>query len=295
MSEFKTQLLHYQNFLHQIRAFFYSRKVTEVKTAALLSNPISDVYIDSICAIVNKEIEKPKSLYLHTSPEIEMKKFLARGSGDIYQICSVYRDNEQGNQNFNEFTMLEYYRLDFDIHKLIDEITDLLVKLGWRHNIKRISYKEAFIKYTGIDILQTDFDALKSIAKSHGLSVEFDWMEDLQMLLFIHLIEPQLKDYPACFVYDYPKQQCALAQIDGQVAKRFELYLNGVEVANGYQELQSAEDYRHRFNNELAKRKQLSKSTSTIDEQFLQELKEDLPFCSGVAIGIERLFSLIGL
>ena len=136
--------------MHQIRAFFYSRKVTEVKTAALLSNPISDVYIDSICAIVNKEIEKTKSLYLHTSPEIEMKKFLARGSGDIYQICSVYRDNEQGNQNFNEFTMLEYYRLDFDIHKLIDEITDLLVKLGWRHNIKRISYKEAFINILGL-------------------------------------------------------------------------------------------------------------------------------------------------
>tara|TARA_B100001971_G_scaffold105959_1_gene97471 strand:- start:641 stop:1528 length:888 start_codon:yes stop_codon:yes gene_type:complete len=295
MSEFKAQLLQYQNFLHQIRDFFYSRGVTEVKTAALLSNPVSDVYIDSICATVNREIGELKSLYLHTSPEIEMKKLLARGSGDIYQICSVYRDNEQGNQNFNEFTMLEYYRLDFDIHKLIDEITELLVKLGWRHNIRRISYNEAFIKYAGIDILQADFDSLKSIAKSHGLSTEFDWIEDLQMLLFIHLIEPQIKNYSACFVYDYPKQQSALAQIDSQVAKRFELYLNGVEIANGYQELQSAKDYRHRFSNELAKRKQLSKSISSIDEQFLLELKEGLPFCSGVAIGIERLFSSIGL
>ena len=295
MAGLKVQLLQYQNFLQQIRYFFYEKKVTEVKTSALLSSPISDVYIDSITAIVNSDIGKPKSLYLHTSPEIEMKKLLARGSGDIFQICSVYRDNEQGKQNYNEFTMLEYYRLDFDIHRLIDEITELLTSLGWRHNVEKITYHQAFMRYAGFDILRANFDTLKAIANSHGLSAEFHWIEDLQMFLFVHLIEPHIKKYPACFIYDYPKQQSALAQIDGQTAKRFELYIHGIEIANGYQELQSAKDYRERFANELAKRKQLSKTVSSIDEQFLIEIKDDLPFCAGVAIGIDRLFSLIGL
>ena len=274
MSEIKTNLVKYQNFIRLIREFFYSRKIVEVKTPSLLSTPTSDVYIDSIGVEVNDGIQKANKRYLHTSPEIEMKRLLLKGSGDIFQISQVYRDNEQGSLNSNEFSMLEFYRLGFGMHQLIDEVIELLIALGHSTDVEKVSYSDAFIQNSGIDILNTDFDDLKSIAKSHGLNSDFQWIEDLQTLLFVHLIEPKI------------------AQINGPVAHRFELYINGVEIANGYQELQSEEDYRFRFNNELIKRKKLLKTTPSIDKQFLNELKDGgLPYCSGVAIGIERLFS----
>jgi lysyl-tRNA synthetase class 2 len=178
------------------------------------------------------------------------------------------------------------------MHQLIDEVIELLITLGHSTDVEKVSYSDVFIQNSGIDILNTDFDDLKSIAKSHGLNSDFHWIEDLQTLLFIHLIEPKIAQIPICIIYDYPKEQAALAQINGPLAHRFELYINGVEIANGYQELQSSEDYRFRFNNELIKRKKLSKTTPLIDKQFLNELKDGgLPYCSGVAIGIERLFS----
>lgn len=292
MSEIKTNLVKYQNFIRLIREFFYSRKIVEVKTPSLLSTPTSDVYIDSIGVEVNDGIQKANKRYLHTSPEIEMKRLLLKGSGDIFQISQVYRDNEQGSLNSNEFSMLEFYRLGFGMHQLIDEVIELLIALGHSTDVEKVSYSDAFIQNSGIDILNTDFDDLKSIAKSHGLNSDFHWIEDLQTLLFVHLIEPKIAQIPICIIYDYPKDQAALAQINGSVAQRFELYINGVEIANGYQELQSREDYRFRFNNELIKRKKLSKITPLIDKQFLNELKDGgLPYCSGVAIGIERLFS----
>jgi len=275
--------------IQKIRTFFNDRGVTEVTTPALVSSPIIDVHIDSIGVRVNEGIGKADTLYLHTSPEIEMKRLLAKSSGDIYQICSVYRDNEHGARNFNEFSMLEYYRLDFDMHRLMDEVAELVNTLGDSKPVMKMTYNEAFIGYAGIDILQTDFDTLKTFAKSHGLSDDFHEIEDLQMLLFVHFVEPKLRQYSICFIYDYPAQQAALAQVEGEVAHRFELYLDGVEVANGYQELQSAEDYRERFQLELKKRQELGKPAMTIDEQFLADLSSPLPFCSGVAIGIERL------
>ena len=144
--------------------------------------------------------------------------------------------------------------------------------------------------------MNTDFDGLRLIAKSHGLNPDYQWIEDLQTLLFVHLIEPKIAKIPICIIYDYPKEQAALAQINGPIAHRFEIYIKGIEIANGYQELKSSESYRLRFNDELNKRKKLNKKIPLIDEQFLNELNEkELPFCSGVAIGIERLFSQTGL
>ncbi|MCS5591213.1 MAG: EF-P lysine aminoacylase EpmA [Gammaproteobacteria bacterium] len=275
--------------IKKIRAFFYERGVIEVTTPALVASPITDVHIDSISVRVNEDIGKADTLYLHTSPEIEMKRLLAQGSGDIFQICSVYRDNEHGERNFNEFSMLEYYRLDFDMHQLMDEVAELVALLGYTHPVIKLSYNEAYIRYAGIDILQTDFETLKAFAKSHGLSTDFQWIGDLQMLLFVHFVEPKLRQHPVCFIFDYPKQQAALAQVDGNVAHRFEMYLEGVEVANGYQEIQTAEDYRDRFEAELAKRQALGKPAMALDECFLSDLSSPLPFCSGVAIGMGRL------
>ena len=295
MSEVKKPLVHYQDLIIKIREFFYSRKVTEVKTPSLLFSPTTDVYIDSIEVKVNHDISRPTDLYLHTSPELEMKRLLSKGSGDIFQICQVYRDNEYGSNNSNEFTMLEFYRIDFDMHSLVDEIIDLLKVLGKTDAITKISYAQAFSEYGNIDILDADLEDLKKIANSLGLNSNYDWVEDLQTLLFVHLIEPKINRIPICFIYDYPKEQSALAKIEGPIAHRFELYLNGIEVANGYEEIQSTDEYRDRFNKELYKREKISKKNSIVDEGFLRDMKVGLPHCSGVAIGIERLFSTISL
>ncbi|CAC9568896.1 Translation elongation factor P Lys34--(R)-beta-lysine ligase [uncultured Gammaproteobacteria bacterium] len=282
----------YACFLANIRQFFCEREVVEVCTLQLLEHPVTDVYIDSITAQVNKDIEQ-KSRYLHTSPELEMKKLLAQGSGDIYQICQVFRDNEQGSQNFNEFTMLEYYRLGFDIHQLMDDIVQLLKTLGVHYPVSKLSYAQAFIQYGNIDILNTDFKTLKIIAIKQGLTSDFEWIEDLQILLFTHLIEPQLQTLPLCFIYDYPASQSALAKVEGQVAHRFELYMNGVEIANGYDELQEDAGYKDVFSAELNKRQQLVKFVPEMNQAFLSQLENSLPQCSGVAIGMARLLSQI--
>ncbi|MFT7466284.1 MAG: lysyl-tRNA synthetase class 2 [Brevundimonas sp.] len=295
MSEVKKNLVRYQDLIIKIREFFYSHKVTEVKTPSLLLSPTTDVYIDSIEVKVNQAISRSAELYLHTSPELEMKRLLSKGSGDIFQICQVYRDNEYGKNNSNEFTMLEFYRIDFDMHHLMENIVDLLAALGKTEAITKISYAQAFFEYGNIDILNTDLKGLKKIANSLGLSSNYDWAEDLQTLLFVHLIEPKIRQIPICFIYDYPKEQAALAKIEGSVAHRFELYLNGVEVANGYQEIQTANEYRDRFTTEIYKREKISKKISLVDEEFLKDIKDGLPNCSGVAIGIERLFSTISL
>ncbi len=278
-------------FVSQIRQFFVERNIVEVQTSQLLDTPTTDVYIDSIVMQVNQDIQ-PQIKYLHTSPELEMKKLLANGSGDIYQICSVFRDNEQGFQNFNEFTMLEYYRLDFNSLELMNEIVELLRYLDFQGNVSLLSYEQAFIKYADIDILDIDFNALKKVAKTHDLCTDFEWIEDLQILLFTHLIEPELAKLDACFVYDYPACQSALAKVEGGVALRFELYIKGIEVANGYDELQNVDEYRQRFKSEIDKRTILGKTTVELDENFLSDLKNPLPQCSGVAIGIERLLSV---
>ncbi len=286
----QVELKKHHQLITKIRQFFDEQDLIEVQTPQLLDCPTSDVYIDSIKAQLNTDIA-PELKYLHTSPELEMKKLLAQGSGDIYQICQVFRDNEQGAQNFNEFTMLEYYRLGFDSHALMDDITNLLKSLGFTQSAVHFSYAQAFSEFADIDILNTEFDALKKIAKSHDLCIDFEWIEDLQILLFTALCEPKLKAFPLCFIYDYPKNQSALAKVEGQVARRFEMYLSGVEVANGYEELQNAHDYQACFEREISKRLVLGKALVELDKDFLSSLQTPLPQCSGVAIGLERLAS----
>jgi len=295
MYNFKANLLHYQNLTRNIRDFFYARNVIEVVTPSLLIAPSTDVYIDSIEVSVNYALSKSSKFYLHTSPELEMKRLLSRGSGDIFQICQVFRDNEHGRINSNEFTMLEFYRVGFNMHQLIEETKDLLIFLGNDNPVKQMSYSQAFFEFADVDILNSDYEDLKSILKFHGLNTDYDWIEDMQMVLFVHLIEPKIKDFPVCFIYDFPKQQAALAQIDGLVAHRFEMYIKGTEIANGYQEIQTSKEYRDRFETELGKRKALSKPISFLDEDFLDDLGNGLPPCSGVAIGIDRLFTSLGL
>lgn len=281
------------DFLALIRRFFLDQGVVEVQTPKLLKHPTTDVYIDSISCKANQDIDLTQEFFLHTSPELEMKKLLSKGSGDIYQVCSVFRDNEQGKQNTNEFTLLEYYRLGFDHHQLMDDVACLLHKLGVKAAVKKISYAQAFLQFADIDILNTDFSDLKKIAQSRGITSDFEYLEDLQIFLFTDLVEPALKQISACFIYDYPACQSALAKVAGDVAHRFELYINGVEIANGYDELQQAKDYQNCFMREINKRHALGKFSMEIDQGFLSALQPPIPQCSGVAIGIERLLSQI--
>lgn len=289
----REDLKKYSDFLQKIRRYFNDHNVLEVRTPLLLNNPTTDIYIDSISTTVNQAINAKSTKYLHTSPELEMKKLLANASGDIYQICEVFRDNEQGSQNFNEFTMLEYYRLGFDIHQLMDDMVQLLKALDIEYRVSKLSYAQAFFEYGDIDILNTDFSELKIIAKMHGLSTDFEWIEDLQILLFTHLIEPKLEDFPLCFVYDYPAMQSALAIVEGKVSHRFELYMNGVEIANGYDELLHANEYQKVFEKETEKRSTLKKYTPDLNKSYLNAIQSSLPKCAGVAIGMSRLFSQI--
>jgi lysyl-tRNA synthetase class 2 len=289
----RSVLIKRQRVIQKIRQFFEQQAVLEVQTPTLLNIPTSDVYIDSISLSVNADIDMQSAQYLHTSPELEMKKMLVQGSGDIYQICQVFRDNEYGERNSNEFTLLEYYRLGFDIHQLMHDVVNLLQALGIQDKVRQLSYAQVFSQYADIDILNTDFNALKIMASKLGLSTDFAWIEELQMLLFVHLIEPKLKNLPLCFIYDYPKSQSALAKTEHQVAHRFELYLNGIEVANGYDELQTKGEYQQVFMREIAKRKQLGKPILQIDTSFLSKFNKPLPQCAGVAIGVDRLLAQI--
>ncbi len=289
----RNALIKRQRVIQKIRQFFEQQKVLEVQTLTLLNTPTSDVYIDSISSTVNVDIGMQNTQYLHASPELGMKELLAQGSGDIYQICQVFRDNEYGEHNSNEFTLLEYYRLGFDIYQLMDDMVSLLQVLGIKDEVQRFSYAQVFSQYADIDILNADIDSLKIIAEKLGLTADFAWIEGLQMLLFVHLIEPKLKELPLCFIYDYPKSQSALAKVEGQVAHRFELYLDGVEVANGYDELQTKSEYEQVFMHETAKREQLGKFIPPVDVSFLSKLDNSLPQCAGVAIGINRLLTQI--
>ncbi|SFV65507.1 Translation elongation factor P Lys34:lysine transferase [hydrothermal vent metagenome] len=284
----RQRLKDYADFLKQIRLFFEERKVLEVSTNYLSDYATTDVYIDSLETTINKEINQQKNQYFHTSPEIEMKKLLLQGSGDIYQIAKVFRNNEQGAINNNEFTMLEWYRL-IDYQQLINEIEALVMMLLGIKNIQKISYQEVFKTFAGIDnIHKKNLNELKYFAKKHKLNDDFDNLEDMQIFLFVHFIQPQLK---TIFIYDYPEAQKALSKVKNGIAQRFELYIEGVEIANGYQELTNIKEYKSRFLADIARRKEINKLTPALDTAFLQNIN-NLPNCSGVALGLDRLFMI---
>ena len=276
-------LQNYAKFLAKVRGFFSLDFVTEVETNSFLKFATLDENIDSIAVTTNAKF-KTRKYYLHTSPELEMKKLLACGSGDIYQICKVYRDNEIGERNFNEFSMLEYYRLGFDDVSLSANVVKLLNFVGIYGEVKRFSYQEVFVKFAGFDINSSFYD-LKIIAKRHNLSTDFDFIADLQALFFVHFVEEKLQQFPICIIYDYPKSQSALAKVENGVSKRFEVYLSGVEIANGYKELTTFREYKERFLQQC--------NGMDIDTEFLQILENSMPECSGVAIGMARLFAKI--
>ncbi|VAX09777.1 Translation elongation factor P Lys34--(R)-beta-lysine ligase [hydrothermal vent metagenome] len=284
----------------QVRAFFSQRDVLEVETPMLSQAATPDPHIHSFPLAI---LSGSSSHYLHSSPEFPMKRLLAAGSGSIYQICKVFRAGEAGRRHNPEFTLLEWYRLDFDHHALMQEVEALTRDLiGNSVNAdfvlgaaQHLPYQEAFQQFAGIDPFVAEVQALQDCARTHRLDVPAlgddrdAWLD----LLMSHIVEPALPRNCPVFIYDYPASQAALARIQGGVAERFELYINGMELANGFHELSDAAEQRRRFEAENRQRQLTGLPAMPLDENLLAALEQGLPDCAGVALGLDRLLMLM--
>jgi elongation factor P--(R)-beta-lysine ligase len=291
--------------LSKIRSFFATRRILEVET------PLAYPYASTAPHLTSFSTQyylpgnnvNPKTLYLQTSPEFAMKILLAQDSGDIYQICKAFRNTEQGKLHNPEFTILEWYRIGFDHHKLMDEMDEFLHWTLNAANAERYTYADIFAKYLNINPHQTTCNNLQKLVNKNGINVTDDldnpnnkdtWLQ----LLFTHLIEPNLgNNNQPVFIYNFPESQAMLAKLqmgDAQnptVAERFEVYFKGIELANGFHELNDALVQRKRFEAENQMRTELGLPTIPLDEKLLQSLPQ-LPDCAGVAVGVDRLLML---
>jgi lysyl-tRNA synthetase class 2 len=285
--------------LSRIRQFFAQRQVLEVETPLLSQATVTDKYLQSFQTEYHfSNLKKKQTLYLQTSPEFAMKRLLAAGSGAIYQLCKAFRNHGESGRTHNpEFTMLEWYRPGFNHHDLMDEVESLLKIILDCPNAQRFSYAELFQHYLQLDPHHTSIEQLKQTAHRFNLVTEnLASLEQDDWLSFIltHCIEPQLPKHPV-FIYDFPASQAALARIrpgNPALAERFEVYVQGLELANGFHELNSASEQRQRFNHDLIQREKAGYPLLPIDEHLLAALEQGLPDCAGVALGIDRLIML---
>ncbi len=283
--------------LADTRDFFRQRGVLEVETPAMINAPVSDVNIGSVRAEVPGWNGAP--LFLHTSPEYAMKRLLAAGSGDIYQLCRVFRGAERGRQHNPEFTMVEWYRLGFSLEQLMREVADL-VRLLLRQDlpVEIVSYREAVQRHAGFDPLDADLAELQRAAQSLGLDAQRAreaGREELLDLVVGAQVGPALGASALTFIHRYPASQAALARLDpadARLALRFELYHRGMELANGYHELSDAGEQRRRFASDQQARRERGLPTHEFDPWLLAALDAGLPDCAGVALGFDRVLML---
>ncbi|PCI75243.1 MAG: elongation factor P lysine(34) lysyltransferase [SAR86 cluster bacterium] len=282
--------------LAKIRYFFSERDVLEVETPLLASSTVPDVYIESIAAEV-LEGNSSRRNFLQTSPEFFMKRLLASGSGSIYQIAKAFRQEEKGTRHNIEFTLLEWYRLSYSLDQLMTEVERLVQEVLDCGPISRFSYREIFQQHLQIDPHEITLDELQQLANTEiDLSSSDLSKTDYLQLLLSSSIEPQLP--PFCIIYNYPKEQAALSTLAADehgvvVAKRFELFGQGMELANGYFELSDAAEQRARFESDNATRKEKGLQIHDADEKLIAALESGLPSCSGVAMGVDRLLMLL--
>lgn len=275
--------------LARIRRFFAERSILEVETPIFSPASVTDPHIHSISAKVIG-----KHCYLQTSPEYAMKRLLCAGIGSIYQICKAFRQDETGDIHNPEFTLLEWYRLGFDHHDLMNEVDKLLQEVLQTQPADQYTYAEIFLEYLGINPHTAEIETLKQAGKDIEFTGELNkdgWLN----LLISHCIEPYLGKNRPVFIYDFPASQAALARIRQEnppVASRFEIYYQGIELGNGFHELQATQEQRARFQRDLQYRENHGLPLISIDEQLLAALEHGLPDCAGVAIGIDRLVML---
>jgi lysyl-tRNA synthetase class 2 len=277
--------------LASIRRFFADRGVLEVETPALSAAAVTDLHLHSVACRL--DLDDRRTRFLQTSPEYAMKRLLAAGSGPIYQICKVFRDGERGRRHNPEFTMLEWYRPGFDHHRLMDEVEELLQAVLGVAAGERISYADAFRRHAGVDPHAASDGELRSRVVALGVAgvAELD-RDDLLNLLLSHVVEPHLGSGRPSFLFDYPASQAALARVrpgNPPVAERFEVFLDGLELANGFHELADPGEQRRRFEADLVERRRHGLPEVPVDERLLAALASGLPDCAGVALGVDRI------
>lgn len=277
--------------LRAVREYFAATRALEVETPTLSVAAVTDIHIASVEARAMR-----RTSYLHTSPEYPMKRLLAAGCGDIWQICRVYRDGESGRWHNPEFTLIEWYRLGIDHHALMNDVERLinasLPPARQFDRAERVTYREAVQLHAGVDALDDALPVL--IARLESAEVEVPhWLRQdrdgcLDLIMSV-LVGPKLGHGRLTFIYDYPASQASLARIRGRVASRFEAYMDGIELANGFHELADSNEQRTRFKQDLNERSTRNLPPMPIDENLLAALSQGLPECSGVALGFDRL------
>jgi len=300
--------------IREIREFFFSRGVLEVETP-LLSRGISlDCHIDVFASTYHPsgypppagrtagEVAGGETFYLQTSPEPHMKRLLCRGFPDIYQIGKAFRNGEHGRSHNPEFTMLEWYRKDFSLTSLMDEVEAICVIAAGTRPIERRSFGDAFRTVMGADPLSLELEQLLTLPLmrerfpgGQGMKDMFPTRADAFDFIMAHIIEPSFPTGSLIFIYDFPADMAAQAQVhrdDPRIAHRFEVYGGGMELGNGYLELADIEEYERRFDGENAKRTARGKPVLPKDSALLAELRRGLPPCAGVAVGLDRLVQL---
>jgi lysyl-tRNA synthetase class 2 len=280
--------------LSKIRSFFADREVFEVETPLLAAAPVTDLHLHALnCRYRGPGADDGHTLYLQTSPEFAMKRLLAAGSGPIYQICRAFRDGEVGKRHNPEFTILEWYRPGWDHHELMNEVDGLLATTLGSRSAERLTYAAAFDRYAGVDVFADTDDSLRARVEAIGVtSVDGLTRDDLLDLVLTHIIEPKLGHSQPTFIHDYPASQAALARVrngDPPLAERFEVFVGGVELANGYHELNDPAEQRRRFEADIEARRERGLSEVPIDERLLAALEHGLPDCAGIALGVDRL------
>ena len=283
--------------IEEIRRFFTDRGLLEVETPVLSEFGVTDVHLATFSTeFISPFGEQSKTLWLSTSPEYHMKRLLAAGSGPIFQIGKVFRNEEAGNRHNPEFTMLEWYRPHFDMYRLINEVDDLLQQILECPPAESMSYQFAFQQYVGLDPLSADLSELVEKAKKYQLmGAENESRDILLQFLFSAVVEPQIGQEAPVVVYHFPASQAALAQIsseDLRVAERFEFYYKGLELANGFHELSDAREQLRRFQQDNLQREKMGLPVRTIDTRLLSALQAGIPNCSGVALGVDRLLMI---
>jgi len=303
-------LQHRARMLQCLRGFFAQRKVLEVETPILSHSGSTETHLEHF-AVVSTPYHLPTGdsersdhvvdrLYLNTSAELAMKRLLAAGVGDIYQLSKVFRAHEHGPRHHPEFTMLEWYRLGFDLNALMDEVELLLMELaGKQLSLPRVtySYVQVFKNIVQLDPLLASVEQLRDCFK-HYSGNDAPSLDDKQAyldLIMSHIIETSFNPQQITFVTHYPAEQASLARLSTEnpnVAERFEAFAGGMELANGFHELSDVNEQRQRMYDEILLRKERQQSSLKMDEYFLAALDHGLPDCSGVAVGFDRVCML---
>ena len=275
----------------------------EVETPLLCSAIGTDPQLDFF-ETTYRFVPAQQKLFLQTSPEFAMKRLLAAGSGSIYQICKAFRNGESGRFHNPEFTLLEWYRVGFDLAQLMDEVTELFSALFDGHRLlkspERFAYRSLFREYTGLDPLSFSIGDYAAYTGANGLSEAATicgqdhavWLD----FIFSHRIQPNLGQDRICMVYGYPACFSSLARINENndlVTDRVEVFLDGIELGNGYYELGDAKEQENRFDKEINIRRATERPSVTKDKRLLAALAAGLPECSGIAIGLDRVLMLL--